>query len=149
MLLKCLVLKVLSHFCASYHCSNVCRQKLCHGHGVHCHNGVVRWKISKSVKVVGCILVSEILTFQLLPSNSRSRSWRTFFAMLSFDHKYIKICKNSPTHFALAFNRFRNINESNVLAEKVGNGHGVQFSQWRHSIENIKFLKVVGCIFLS
>ena len=36
----------------------------------------------------------------------------------------------------------------NIDLENLGQGHGVQFSQWRHSMENIKIYKCCFYIFI-
>ena len=71
-------------------------------------NGIIRWQISKSLKVVLCIFFAgshhfgDINILKNLPSKSRSRSQSTIFVIISFDGKYQYIQK-TPTNFCATF----------------------------------------------
>ena len=108
-------------------------------------NYISRWQLSKSTNISHTFLHS-LLSFQryrykifkCLPSKSRSRSRSAIFS--PFDGK----CQNlqmSPTHNCTSSYRFRDIEILKFLPPKVGQGHGVQFSQLQHSMANVKIYK--------
>ena len=81
----------------------------------------------------------DIYTYNILHSKSRSRSRRTIFALTLFDGKYKNLQKTR--NFCAWSYRFRAINIFYLLPSKVGKGHGVQLSQWRHSMATVKIYK--------
>ena len=55
--------------------------------------------------------------------------------------------QKSPTYFCTSSYCFRDIIFLILDLEKVGNGHGVQFSQLHHSMTNVKIYKCLQHIF--
>ena len=66
--------------------------------------------------------------------------------MASFDAKY-KNLQMSPTNLCTSYFHFRDITILKFLPQKVGQGHGVQFSQLHHSMANVKIYKCLPQIF--
>ena len=64
----------------------------------------------------------------------------SIFAMRLFDGKYKKLQK-TPIFYSLALNISEILTFQIVYLQKVGQGHEVQFSQWGHSMANIKIYK--------
>ena len=90
--------------------------------------------------------ISEIKIFKLLPLKSSSRSWSEIFAIKPFDGN----CQSPqmfPAHFCNRSYCFRNITFFIFDIQKVGQGHGVQFSQLSYSMANVKIYKCLAYIF--
>ena len=82
--------------------------------------------------------VFNIYNFWLPKCMSRSR--RTIFSVTPFDGK----CQNiqiNPKSFCANFHLFRDIKILKFYVQNIGQGHGVQFSQWRLPLANVKIYK--------
>ena len=100
-------------------------------------NVVIRCWIWKSVKVVHCILAlvvtvsKDINVAKFIPWKSRSRSLSTTLAIVYFG-KYQNV-KHRLIHFWAGSHRSKILTFLMFYLEKIGQGHTVQFSQWRIS----------------
>ena len=78
----------------------------------------------------------DINNLNVVRTKSRSRSWNTNFAMLSFDDKYLQK-KSTRALFAPAPTVSEKLTFTISDLQNVGQSHGVTFSQGRHSMANI------------
>ena len=70
--------------------------------------------------------------------------------MVPFDGKHNNVHTSSLSITALSLTVFKILTFQMVDLENVEQGHGVQFSQWRHSITNIIFaIALTLCVMLA
>ena len=93
--------------------------------------------------------VIEIFTFQnSCPWKSRSRSWRITFTVAPLDIKFLTSILMAIV--MLHFPAFDKITVEKFDLENLGQGHGVNHSQWSSSMENIDVYKSrTGALFAS
>ena len=114
--------------------------------GYSFRNGVIRWQISKSIKVVlriftPALAVSEILSFQIVDLQKIGQDHGVQLPQLGHSMTDITIYKSVPVDFYASPNHPREINVSMFYLQTVGQGHEAQFSQCDQSGENIKINK--------
>ena len=83
---------------------------------------------------------------RIWPSKSKSMSRGIILAMTPFHGKYQNLQK-PPVHFCAISYRFRDIKMYLFNFKKVGQDHGVQFSQLHHSMAKVKIYKCLPYIF--
>ena len=91
--------------------------------------------------------MANVNSLQTTPTHFCARSYRfrdikilKKIATTPFDGK----CRNqqmASLHFCVRSYRFRDIKSLNFYLQKVGQGHGAQFSQGHHSVANVKIYK--------
>ena len=112
-------------------------------------NGIIRWRISTSIKVMldhfsPALTVFQILTFQITwPSKYRSRSRYVTFALTPFDGKYTTFYSMTTASFALSltiYEIFSNqIKFHKFYLENKGQDHGGEKQDLRRSTRNDRF----------
>ena len=100
------------------------------GHEYNFRKEAVRWRISKSLKVVTCILtlaltISEI-TFPIFYLQNVGQGHRVQFSQRGYLMVNIKICKSRSLHFYASSNNFRYITFQIFDMQTI---HGIQCSK--------------------
>ena len=100
------------------------------------------WDNKTVVKYLVFKVVShfKILALQIFNLRKVGKG-RVKFALCCRPMASIRIYKSSPMFFCAISNRFRYINVWILYLRKLGQGQRVKFSQWCHSMANIKINK--------
>ena len=105
------------------------------------HNGDIRWEISTILKVTWrifatAVTVSELLMFQMCNLENRGQGHGEQHSQRSYSMTIINLYTFILEHFRQfsLFSRYSHLKIRDLA--NIGEGHEVQYLQWRHSMAN-------------